>query len=185
MNLPSAVPSINLSAIEKRTEDKEQAAMKTPELWAALEADRQTQEYFLNNFRKTFNISLSLALVSASFGDYRRWQTTDIHFVTLYNDIHDEWKSRIMASAATRAVGYLSKADPSNPTSSGFVEDAAGTPIYEGADSRLSLRFLETLHPEFSPKQDINLHDAREMREIEEGDTGADAGDIYADVIKR
>ena len=184
MSMPEAIPDMNFKRIEDRTEAIEADAMKVPELWDDLQKDREAQKYFLNNFRKTFNVSLSLSLVGRTMRDYNRWKFSDIYFVHEYNGIHDQWKNKIMASAATRAVGYLTSCDPKAPTVSGYVEDAAGVPIYSGADSRLSMRFLETLYPEFSPKTEVTVNN-QPVREIAEDDDGATAGDIYSQMVQR
>lgn len=186
MRLPSEVPDHSLTAIEERTEKLEAEALQDTTMWPALTADRLTQEYFLNNFRKTFNISLSLTLVNASWNDFQRWRSTEIHFVGQYNGIHKHWQARVMASAASRAVGYTTKCDPNHPTVSGLTEDAEGSVIYAGADSKLTMAFLAASHPEqFNPRTDINVNTPPPPRDITPDDDGSTAAEVYADLVKK
>ena len=184
LSLPSEVDQVSFSGIETRTQDIEEQALDDPAAWAVLTADRQTQEYFLNNFKKTFNISLSLSLVSKGWSDFSRWRSTDIHFVQQYNDIHKHWQSRVMASAASRAVGYTTKCDPKTPTVSGLLEDAQGSVIYQGADSKLTVAFLAASHPEqFGTKTDVTINTSPAIRDITPDDDGSTAADLYGQLM--
>jgi hypothetical protein len=185
VKVPTEVPELLYPSIEAATEQLEDKATQTPADWDALQIDRQMQSEFLQHFAASFNITLSLARSGAKAHQLMRWRTTELNFVRQYNDIHNEWKSRLITSAMTRAVGYLSPCDPRNPTTSGFREDAAGTPIYEGADSRLTLRMLEAHFPE-TYSQNINLSNQTNtsgLSLIPDDATGEEAADAYALVV--
>ena len=185
IKVPTEVPELLLPSIEKATDALEEKALDSRSAWDILTLDREIQQTFLECFASSFNISLSLARSGAGQHQLMRWRNTELGFVRQYNDIHAMWKTKLISSAMTRAVGYLSPADPSNPTTSGYREDAAGTPIYEGADSRLTLRMFEAHFPEVYSQQ-INLNgggDAAALLVIPEDATGEDAADAYAMII--
>jgi len=171
-------------SIEAATDKLEVKAVESPEDWDSLTIDRAMQNEFLIHFASSFNITLSLARAGAKPHQLMRWRNTELCFVREYNDIHNEWKSKLITSAMTRAVGYLSPCDPRNPTTSGYREDAAGTPIYEGADSRLTLRMLEAHFPEtYSPTLAITNPAALLTIKIPDDASGADAADAYAQLV--
>jgi hypothetical protein len=185
-HLPSMVNEGLLVGILEKTNALESTALTQPEKWQDLTDDRAMQESFLSHFRKTFNISLSLTLVGSVYKEFNRWKQTEIYFVEKYNGIHEEWKARIMSSAASRAVGYYTACDPKNPTVSGFLEDATGNPIVQGADSKLTMAFLAAAHPEsFNPRVDITANAPPPIRDINPEDDGATAADIYSQLVKK
>ncbi len=184
VSVPTEVPELMYPSIEAATDTLEEKAVSCPEDWASLTEDRAMQTEFLIHFSASFNITLSLARSGAKAHQLMRWRTTELSFVRQYNDIHSEWKSKLITSAMTRAVGYLSPCDPRNPTTSGYREDATGTPIYEGADSRLTLRMLEAHFPEvYSQQLTLNPGGGAIPIDIPADATGEEAADAYALVV--
>jgi len=182
--IPTEVPTLLFPSIEAATEQLEGKALSCVDTWAQLAADRKMQEDFLASFSSTFNISISLARSGAKTHQLARWRSTELQFAKDFNDIHAEWKGRLITSAMTRAVGHLSKCDPQHPTKSGYREDAAGTPIYEGADSRLTLRLLEAHFPEvYSQQITLNQSPNVLLASIADDATGEEAADAYALVM--
>lgn len=180
VKIPTEVPDILYPAIEESTKELEANALQTTGNWSNLSEDRKQQDCFLDHFAKTFNLSLSLRMTGAKSHQLMRWRSTEIGFVRAYNDIHQEWKARLITSAMSRAVGYTTRCDPQSPTTSGLMEDASGNPIYQGADSRLTLRMLEAHFPEtYSPTPGLVIA-PQHLAPIPEDATGADAADAYA-----
>lgn len=181
IKVPTEVPALLLPGIQAATELLESNAIEDADHWRALSIDRDLQDVFLTHFSKNFNLSLSLTLAGAKPHQLMRWRSTEIEFTQRYNDIHSEWKAKLITSAMTRAVGYLSPCDKDHPTVSGYVEDAAGTPIVQGADSRLTLRMLEAHFPEtYSQKIDIGGSTDGALLEITDDMDAATAADAYA-----
>jgi len=182
--VPTEVPELLLPSIEEATNTLEEKAVATLEDWDNLTQDRYMQEEFLNAFRKSFNISLSLARSGAKQHQLMRWRNTELSFVRDYNNIHSEKKAELITSAMGRAIGYKSFCDPSHPTTSGYREDAAGNIIYEGADTRLTLRLLEAHFPDVYSQQIIlNQSPNAALASIADDATGEEAADAYALVM--
>jgi hypothetical protein len=180
VKIPTEVPDILYPAIEASTKELEANALQTTDNWSTLSTDRDMQDNFLDHFAKTFNLSLSLRMTGAKSHQLMRWRSTEIGFVQRYNDIHQEWKARLITSAMSRAVGYTTACDPSQPTTSGLMEDALGNPIFQGADSRLTLRMLEAHFPEtYSPTLSLLSTDPA-ARVINDDASAAEAADSYA-----
>ena len=155
-NLPRMIHPAGFEAIEVESVRLEELATKRGgEDWQRFSRDLQNQQLFIRHFRKTFSARLSIKYVDVTYSTYVKWRSTSISFVRDYNDIIEEWADDIYTSAATRAKGHL-LADES--TATGFVEDVEGTPIYHGANDKLSVLFLKAMYPEqFNDKIDMNM----------------------------
>jgi len=123
--------------------------------WQDFSRDIQNQNDFLDTFRKTFSVKMSIKMADIEYRIYQKWRRTSIHFVQTFNGIIEEWHDDIYVSAATRAKGYLIAADD---TESGYQEDAEGNPIFHGADSKLTTMFIKAMYPEqFNDKMNLNM----------------------------
>lgn len=133
---------------------EEIATKKGGKDWQEFSQDLQSQQRFIEHFRKTFSVRLSLKYVDLPHHRYNKWRATSISFVKDYNDIIESWADDIYTSAATRAKGHL-LVDES--TESGYAEDAEGTPIWHGANDKLATMFLKAMYPEqFNDKIELS-----------------------------
>lgn len=155
-SLPRMIHPLGFDTIEAETIRLEEIATKRGgEAWQTFSRDLQNQMAFMEHFRKTFSVRLSLKFLDLPYSCYAKWRRTSISFVKDYNDAIETWADDIYTSAATRAKGHL-QADDS--TESGYVEDAEGTPIWHGANDKLSTMFLKAMYPEqFNDKIDMNM----------------------------
>lgn len=144
--LPRAIAGEIYEIIEEESKRREAVATKAGgEKWQAFSADMQAQEVFLDTFSKTFSLRAARLAAGVELSTYYQWRRTSIHFVKGFNEALEEWHDEIYTSAATRARGYLVRdAD----TESGYVEDASGTLVYQGADTKLTQSFLKAMYPD-------------------------------------
>lgn len=183
ISVPTAVPALLLPSIEEATVRLEEKAIRHQDDWSALTDDRQMQEDFLHTFSKCFNIRVSLLRAGAKNHQLMRWRNTELAFVKEYNIIHDHWTAELITSGMSRAIGHPTLCDPKRPTTSGLREDAMGKIIYEGADTRLTLRFLEAHFPEQYSQQVTINPGATVLPLIADDATGEEAADSYAVVM--
>jgi hypothetical protein len=182
--VPTETPELMYPTIEAATNKLEDAAVQSPAEWDKLTIDRQMQNEFLTHFKTSFNITIALARSGAKQHQFMRWRNTELSFTKAYNGVHTAWKARLITSAMTRAVGYLTPCSPSNPTISGYREDAAGTPIFEGADTRLTIKMLESHFPEvYSPSLNVTTTALHAITAIPDDATGEEAADAYARLV--
>lgn len=156
MPLPRQISPHGYPAIEAETEKREEKAHRLGgEHFADWRKDVDTQNDFLNVFRKSFSIRSALRAVDVDFAKYTHWKGTSLPFVIEFNAIIEEWHDDIFVSAAVRARGRRLKDEA---TESGFEENADGSPVYHDADTKLTTMFLKAMHPEqFNDKMDLNV----------------------------
>jgi hypothetical protein len=141
---PKPVPATRLAemrAAEKEREKQRQqdgADMETPSHEISKAMKRQNQERWLELFSKCLSPKLACKQAGVSMGTYSKWRSTDVWFAEQLNQVMEDWRSELLSSAVTRAIGYVQR----DPETGEVQTDGEGKVIYHGASDSLTRALL-------------------------------------------
>ncbi|TCO77151.1 hypothetical protein [Chromatocurvus halotolerans] len=138
---PKPVPATRLAemrAAEKEREEQTRIESHAPSYGISKAMKRQNQERWLELFGKCLSPKLACKQAGISMATYNKWRTNDVWFAEQLNQVMEDWRSELLSSAVTRAIGYVQRDEDTGKV----VTDADGKVVYHGASDSLTRALL-------------------------------------------